>query len=119
MVPEVRVVRARGDDGISLAEILVTIAILGVCVAVLLGGTTALPVATTVHRRDAQADAMLRNWAEAIKAKPFTSAELCTHDDTNPYSVATLRGGSYLPAGFPDPGFTVSAPDVTTWDGTT
>ena len=65
----------------------------------------ALPVATTVHRRDAQADAMLRNWAEAIKAKPFTSTGLCAADDSNPYSVASLQGGSYLPADFSRPGF--------------
>jgi len=119
MLPQVRTVRARGDVGVTLPEILVAIAILGICVAALLAGTAALPGATPIHRRDAQADAMLRNWAEAIKAKGFTSTGMCAAGDANAYSVVSLQGGSYLPAAFPDERFTAESPVVTTWDGAT
>jgi len=115
VAPERLTPRARGDDGVTLPEILISIAILGICVTALLAGTAALPGATTIHRRDAQADAMLRNWAEAIKAKGFISTGVCDAGDSNPYSIAAL--GSYLPVPFPGPGFTADPPVVKTWDG--
>ena len=100
----------------TFAEILVSIVILGICVTLILGGTASLPVAATVHRQDAQADLILRNWAEAIKAKGLTTAGLCTADEGNPYALGQLE--SYLPtAGLSEVGFTISAPVVTTWDG--
>jgi type II secretory pathway pseudopilin PulG len=102
----------------TLAEILVSIVILGICIAALLGGTTSLPVAATVHRRDAQAEALLRNWADAIKAKGFVNsqelARLCTFDDSNPYAFDKL--GGYLPDHLSKDGFATSAPVVATWN---
>jgi hypothetical protein len=103
---------------LTFAEILVSIVILGICVTFLLGGTASLPVAATVHRQDAQADLILRNWAEAIKAKGLTTTGLCAADESNPYAFSQL--GNYLPTptdGLSDVGFTVSPPVVTTWDG--
>jgi hypothetical protein len=118
-VPEVCAVRARGDEGITLAEILVSIAILGVCVVFLLGGTISLPVATTVHRQQAQADAILRNWAEAIKAKGFVDsqelARLCTRGDSNPYAFDKL--GGFLPTSLSTAGFDTDLQLVRTWNG--
>jgi prepilin-type N-terminal cleavage/methylation domain-containing protein len=115
MTSKVRTVRSRGDDGMSLIEILVAIVILGVCVVALLGGTTALPVATTVHREDAQADLILRNWAEAVKAKGLVAPDkLCAPGNSNPYAFGNLTG--FLPANLLTTGFTVATPDVTTWN---
>jgi hypothetical protein len=103
----------------TLAEILVSIVILGICVAALLGGTTSLPVAATVHRRDAQADLLLRNWADAIKAKGFVNsqelARLCTFDDSNPYAFDKL--GGYLSDSLSKEGFITTLRAVATWSG--
>ncbi len=110
-------VRARGDAGLTFTELLAAIMILGVCVVFLLGGTTFLPIAASTHRQDAQVDAMLRNWAEAVKAKGFdTSGGLCAPDT---YSIDALKSEAYLPSDFSLAGFTSSAPVVDTWDGST
>jgi hypothetical protein len=116
VAPEPQRRRAHGDAGLTFAEILVSLVILGVCVTVLLGGTTSLPVAATIHRRDAQADTILRNWAEAIKARGFVASDrLC---DTDTYAIEELKTESYLPTDFIYPGFTTSVPAVDSWDGT-
>jgi prepilin-type N-terminal cleavage/methylation domain-containing protein len=99
---------------LTLIEVLVAIVILGVCVAALLGGTTALPVATTVHRQDAQADLILRNWAEAIKAKGLVTSKLCAGGDFSPYAFGNLVG--LLPANMSTAGFTLDPPVVMTWN---
>jgi len=116
---EVRPVRAHGDDGLTFAEILVSIVILGVCVVFLLGGTASLPVAASTHRQDAQADTILRNWAEAIKAEGLVPGTICAADASNPYSIGALQSGSFLPSNFSIAGFDAHAPVVQTWDGTT
>jgi prepilin-type N-terminal cleavage/methylation domain-containing protein len=114
---QVHTLRARGDDGLTFTELLAAIMILGVCVVFLLGGTTFLPIAASTHRQDAQVDAMLRNWAEAVKAKGFdTSGGLCAPDT---YSIDALKSEAYLPSDFSFAGFTSSAPVVDIWDGST
>jgi prepilin-type N-terminal cleavage/methylation domain-containing protein len=113
---KVRTLRARGDTGLTLVEILVAIVILGVCVVALLGGTTTLPVATTVHREDAQADLILRNWAEAVKAKGLVTSKLCAPGNFSPYAFGNLLGAGLLPPTLSTTGFNLSPPDVTTWN---
>jgi len=114
----VYIVRARSEDGLTLTELLAAIVILGVCVVFLLGGTTFLPVAASTHRQDAQADAVLRNWAEAIKAKGLVAGTICVPDASNPYSIGSLQSGSFLPSGLDLAGFEAGSPVVKTWDGT-
>jgi prepilin-type N-terminal cleavage/methylation domain-containing protein len=122
--------RAHGEAGVTLPEILVSIVILGVCVVFLLGGTSALPIATSVHQEDAQADALLKQWAEAVQAKGLTTSNLCSTGNSNPYSVQSLVNGNFLPSGFPaitvggapthnyTASFTHPLQPVVTWTGT-
>jgi prepilin-type N-terminal cleavage/methylation domain-containing protein len=111
--------RCRGDAGVTLIEILVSIVILGLCVVSILVGTSTLPVAAGAHRQDTQIDIALKQWAEAIKAKGFISGNLCVSSSNNPYSVNQLTSANpkVLPVGFPNigaAGLTADLPVVTT-----
>jgi prepilin-type N-terminal cleavage/methylation domain-containing protein len=63
-----RLPRALDDDaGFSLAEIMVTIVIVGIAFAAILGGMATSIVVSDVHRKQASADALARSAAEALK----------------------------------------------------
>ncbi|GIV00032.1 MAG: hypothetical protein KatS3mg014_1647 [Actinomycetota bacterium] len=55
------------DDGFSLVEILLTIAIVGIAFAAILGGMVTSIVVSDLHRKQAVADALVRSAAEAVK----------------------------------------------------
>jgi prepilin-type N-terminal cleavage/methylation domain-containing protein len=59
--------RFHREDGFSLAEILVTIAIVGVVFVALLGGLMTSITASVLQRKQASADAVARSAAEWIK----------------------------------------------------
>jgi type II secretory pathway pseudopilin PulG len=59
--------RARGEKGETLAEIIVTIAIVGLAVVALLGALATGISASSTHRQRASADTVARSVAEAIK----------------------------------------------------
>jgi prepilin-type N-terminal cleavage/methylation domain-containing protein len=59
--------RPRAEDGFSLPEILLTIAIVGIAFAAILGGMATSIVVSDVHRKQATTDALARSAAEAVK----------------------------------------------------
>lgn len=59
--------RRSSDDGFSLPEILITIAIVGIAFAAILGGMVTSIVVSDLHRKQATADALARSAAEAVK----------------------------------------------------
>jgi len=59
--------RPRAEDGFSLPEILLTIAIVGIAFAAILGGMATSIVVSDVHRPQATTDALARSAAEAVK----------------------------------------------------
>jgi Tfp pilus assembly protein PilV len=65
--------RAKGESGETLAEILVTIAIVGVAVVALVGALAVGVSASSGHRQRASADTVARSVAEAVKDRdvPF------------------------------------------------
>ena len=100
----------RSDAGESLVELLVTIAILGTSVVGVMGAVATAVGASTLDRRQVQAQALLRTWGENVAA-----VDDAGYGDCRPASgvAATTPAPSPLPAGF-----TASVTSVTYWDGT-
>src|SRR5687768_10250548 len=65
--------RSRSEAGFSLVEVLVTVAIIGITFAVFVGGMGTSIVVSDRHRKQAVAHAGIRNFAEAVKAAPFST----------------------------------------------
>lgn len=64
--------RERPDAGESLIEILISILLLGVSVAAVLAALANGSNMSAVHRSDTTADVVLRSYAEAVKAAPYS-----------------------------------------------
>jgi len=98
------------ESGFSLVEILITVVIVGIAFAAILGGLMVSITASALHRKEATADALVRSAAEWVK-----------DDSRNPYDSSNAGPGSYspLPAGFPIPGGFLSPTidSVECWDG--
>jgi len=90
---------ARSEEGTSLIEILIAIAILGIAVTAVLGALATGIDMSAVDRTHAEAQAALRSNAEAIQAAAF---DPCPAD----YSTATLA----VPAGW-----TIDVSDIEYW----
>ena len=63
--------RLAGEGGFSLIELLVVIVIMGVAFIALIGGTLTGVVTSDIHRREAEAEIVLRRFAEEVKAGDF------------------------------------------------
>jgi prepilin-type N-terminal cleavage/methylation domain-containing protein len=99
--------RAGSEAGFSLAEILVTIAIVGITFTALLGGMVATITVSSLHRKQATADTVARDGAEWVK------------DSTkNPYSPCA-GAGTYGFTGLVVPnGYSVTVTSIEYWNGT-
>jgi prepilin-type N-terminal cleavage/methylation domain-containing protein len=98
--------RIRGEAGFSLPEIILTIAIVGIAFAAILGGMATSIVVSDVHRKQATADALARSAAEAVKDQAVAYVSCA---GPNAYADA-------LPAA--PSGYSVSITAVAYWDGT-
>ena len=90
--------------GATLVELLVTVAILGVMFVVFTGGTASSILGSDIHRKQAAAEAVLRSFAEAVKAEPY---DQCA-DGT---ALSSATGGA------PPAGYTKATPAVKAWNG--
>ena len=63
--------RLTGEGGFSLIELLVTLVIMGVAFTALIGGTLTGVLSSDLHRRAADAEIVLRHFAEDVKAGGF------------------------------------------------
>lgn len=68
-----RLNRLRAEEGVTLIELLVTIAILGTAFVTLVGGMTTAVIASDIHRKEATAGAAVRSYAEDVKAATYVS----------------------------------------------
>lgn len=94
------------DDGLSLVELMVAVAILGIAFVAIVGGMSTAVYVSDVHRKQATAGTVLREYAEVVEAAAY---QPCT-------------GASQPSYGFPAPaGYTaeVVAGSVEVWDGNT
>jgi len=92
------------DDGETLIELIIAVAIMGITVVAIVGGFATSILMSDMHRKQATAGAYVRSYAEAV---------------TGHYSTSAVSD-SYLPAavGFVAPaGFTVVPPLVKCWNG--
>lgn len=94
----------RSDAGESLVELLVTVIILGLVTSGLAASLLATGNASTLARRQAQAQNTLRSWAEEVGAAAYTD---CAQAPKFAGLVPALPGG-----------LTGSVTSVRYWDGT-
>ena len=93
------------DEGFSLAEILVTIVIVGITFTAILGGLMTSIRVSDLQRAEATADAVARSAAELVK-----------DSIKNPY-VNCAAAGTYSLAGLtPQPGYSATITRVEYWD---
>jgi prepilin-type N-terminal cleavage/methylation domain-containing protein len=97
----------QAEDGFSLVEVLITIVIVGVTFAALLGGLITTITVSSLHRKQATADSVARSAAEWIKDGVQT-----------PYATSCAGVGMYSVSGLPKPaGYSVAIQSVEYWDG--
>jgi prepilin-type N-terminal cleavage/methylation domain-containing protein len=101
MLPRVRL---HDEAGFSLAEILVTVVILGIAFAAILGGIITAVTVSDYHRKQATADTVARDAAESVKNSVGTVYVNCA------------TPGSYTLPSAPS-GYTVTIATVEYWDG--
>lgn len=74
--------RAAGERGETLLELIVAVAIMGVAFVAVLGGIGTSILMSDIHRKQATAGAAVRNYAEAVEnavaASPSGYQESCT-----------------------------------------
>jgi len=94
------------EQGETLVEILVAVAILGLAATALLGALGTVTTASTLHRQQATAETAIRSYAEAVQAVGYRD---CTASLT--YTATDV--GYVAPAGF-----AAAVVGVAYWDGT-
>jgi prepilin-type N-terminal cleavage/methylation domain-containing protein len=99
--------RLRGDAGVTLIELLVTVVILGVVFVAVLGGMATGMVVSDLHRKQATAETIIRSYAEAVKAASYT---VCA--GTAAYAASAV--GYSVPTGL-RPTYAVSVTAVKYW----
>lgn len=102
----------RNDAGDTLIEVLIAIAVLGICIAALLAALMTAIRSSVEHRSLANIDAVLRSYAEAAKAQiELGSAPIyqpCPSVTSATYAGTTIS----LPADAPQPPAGWSAPFI-------
>ena len=92
------------EEGLSLVELLVAVAILGIAFVTILGGMGTAVLISDVHRKQATAGTALREYAEAVEAAAYQECS-AGNQPVYPYT--------------PPAGFTASMGTVDVWNGNT
>lgn len=93
-----------GEEGVTLIETLVALAIFGVCFAVVIGGMTTSVVVSDHHQKEATAETLLRAFAESQKSS-YSNCQL------TPSTTVVI--GSYTES------FTTTPQGIMYWNGAT
>ncbi|MBA2280967.1 MAG: type II secretion system protein [Acidimicrobiia bacterium] len=86
----------RNERGVALVELLIAVSILGICSVALLAGLGTVIRTSADHRESADANVVLVDTAESIKAAPFTAP--C--DPTGTAYLAYAASHTTLPNGW-------------------
>jgi prepilin-type N-terminal cleavage/methylation domain-containing protein len=109
--------RTQSEAGMTLVEVLVALAILGIAVITIVGGLGTASNASDRHRKQATADTVVKGYAEAIKQKDEVGAYVgCTTATPTPlssYAPTSLHSGWTVPSGY-----TASATAIKYWNPT-
>lgn len=97
------------DEGETLLELLIAVAIMGIAVVAIVGGIATSILMSDIHRKQATAGAYVRNYAEAVVA--YVAAGGFDPSAPFDYSRAAVTFPN-LPGGFNDP-----TASVLCWDG--
>jgi prepilin-type N-terminal cleavage/methylation domain-containing protein len=97
----------RTEAGFSLAEIVITIAIVGITFTAILGGMITAITVSSQHRKQATADTLVRSAAEWVKDPARNAYVNCA--GANTYSLS----GVTVPSGY-----SVAISSVQYWNGT-
>ena len=106
--------RLRGDEGLSLIEMLIAIAILGIAVVGIIAGLGASIQASRVHRQQAETESVLFGAVERVKAVSHTA---CATAATTSYSNAAkgISPAVALPANWNTGGVVIT--NIEYWNG--
>jgi prepilin-type N-terminal cleavage/methylation domain-containing protein len=63
----------RGEEGLTLIELLITLMVMGVAFVVVLGGMGTTMTTSALHRQQARAETEVRRYAEFVKQARFSS----------------------------------------------
>jgi prepilin-type N-terminal cleavage/methylation domain-containing protein len=95
--------RAGQERGETLAEVLMTISIMGILFAAVLGALAVSEQTSDISKKEGAAEALMRSYAEQVQRLPY---------------VNCASTGSYTIASFAVPtGYTVAPTAVRYWDG--
>jgi type II secretory pathway pseudopilin PulG len=105
---------AQNDEGETLLELLIAVAIMGIAVVAIVGGIATSILMSDIHRKQATAGAYVRNYAEAVVSyvaagTPASNANFNAGSSPD-YSASAV--GFTAPAG----GFVASVSSVWCWD---
>jgi prepilin-type N-terminal cleavage/methylation domain-containing protein len=89
------------EEGVTLIELVITIAILGITFVALLGGMFTFQTSATYHARQADGADYIRQYAEVVSTLPY-----------QPCPAAYVASGFSVPAGW------TAALSATYWNGT-
>ena len=107
----------RGDEGTTLVELLIAVAILGLSVTAIVGAMMTSIITTDVHRGVTTGETAVRSYAEVTKnfVAEVDAAGAPVNWERCP---ATYDPGFVPPTGFVDVAVTVEYWDGTAWDAT-
>ena len=98
------------DRGETLLELLVAVTIMGIAVVAIIAGIGTSILVSDIHRKQATAGTVVRNYAEAVDRGIAAG----------PYTSCATTGAYASPPGFsPTSGFTASITAVQYWNDTT
>lgn len=100
--------RGSNDEGETLIELIIAVAIMGIAVVAIVGGIATTIVMADVHRKQASAGAYVRDYAEAV-AGHYNASAL-----PSSYAQSAAIGFVLDPA---TTGFTATVTSVKCWDG--
>lgn len=92
------------DDGLSLVETMVAVAIMGIAVVSILGGLGTATRSTSFNRAQSDSEAALRSAGESVKRQAYRACP-----DTTAYAVSDA---------LPPTGVTVTVAKTERWNGT-